>query len=229
MRQWGVVVAKRNSDLRRWLNGWHLFALVSGATSLVVVGAMLTADLRQAASVSAMIQLSVRLAVPWLYLAFVASSLVLLVPGRFSRWLMRNRRIVGLCFAAGMAWQLVFILWLVLGHWDYYLEVAYSAYDLAEQLPGYLVLIAMTLTSFQPARGWLTARQWRILHKGGIYFLWGVVWSTYWFELYYYDDIQAVDYVYYWAGFLAWGIRVAAWLRRRGAVPFSGVDAVGWR
>jgi hypothetical protein len=219
-----VVVAKRNAGLHRQLNGWGLFALVSGATSLVVSVAMLNADLRQGSGVSAMIQLSVRLAVPWLYLAFVASSLVLLMPGRFSRWLMRNRRIIGLCFAAGMAWQLVFILWLVLGHWDYYVQEAYSAYDLAEQLPGYLILIAMTVTSFQPARGWLTRGQWRVLHKGGIYFLWAVVWSTYWFELYYYDEIEAVDYVYYWAGFLAWGIRVAAWVRRRGVVSFSSVD-----
>ena len=221
VQQWYVAVAKRNSGLHRLINGWGLFALVSGATSLIVLAAMLNANLGDATAVSAMIQLSVRLAVPWLYLAFVASSLLQLMPGRFSRWLMRNRRIVGLCFAAGMAWQLAFILLLVLGHWDYYVEEAYSAYDLAEQLPGYLVLIAMTWTSFQPGRRWLTAVQWRVLHKGGIYFLWGVVWSTYWFELYYYDDIQFLDYVYYWAGFVAWGIRVAAWVRRRGPMSHS--------
>ena len=205
--------------VHRMSNGWGLFAIVAGLTSVAVLLATLTLDLGEAPAVSAMIQFSVQLAVPWLYLAFIASSLVILVPGRFSRWLMQNRRIIGLSFAAGMAWQLVFILWLVLGHWDYYVEEAYSAYDLAEQLPGYLILIAMTLTSFRPGRQWLTGRQWLILHKGGIYFLWGVVWSTYWFELYYYDDIQLIDYVYYWAGFLAWCLRVAAWVKRRRATP----------
>lgn len=208
----------RTSLFHRFSNGWGLFSLVAGSTSAAVVSAMLTLDLREAPAVSAMIQFSVQLAVPWLYLAFIASSLVILVPGGFSRWLMRNRRIIGLSFAAGMAWQLVFILWLVFGHWDYYVEEAYSAYDLAEQLPGYLILIAMTVTSFRPGRQWLTGAEWRMLHKGGIYFLWGVVWSTYWFELYYYDDIQLIDYVYYWAGFLAWGLRVAAWVCRRRAV-----------
>lgn len=187
--------------------------------SLVVVIAMARADLATAAAVSSMIQLSVQLAVPWLYLAFAASSLVVLVPGRFSRWLMKNRRIIGLCFAAGMAWQLMFILWLVLGHWDYYLREAFSSYDLAEQIPGYIILIAMTVTSFAPGRRMLSARQWRFLHKGGIYFLWAVVWSTYWFELYYYDDVQPIDYAFYWAGFLAWGLRVLAWVRRRQAQP----------
>ena len=106
---------------------------------------------------------------------------------------------------------------MVLGHGDYYLEEAYSAYDLAEQIPGYLVLIAMTITSFGPGRRRLSPGQWRALHKGGIYFLWAVVWSTYWFELYYYDDIAPIDYVYYWTGFMAWMLRVMAWVRRRRA------------
>ena len=211
---------------RRLVNGWGLFALVTGITSLTVLAAALTLDLRQAPAVSAMIQLSVQLAVPWLYLAFVASSLLILMPGRFSRWLMKNRRIVGLCFAAGMAWQLFFILWLVLGHWDYYVEEAYSLYDLAEQLPGYLILAAMTVTSFRPGRRLLSGSQWRILHKGGIYFLWGVVWSTYWFELYYYDDIQVIDYVYYWSGCFVWLARVAAWVQRRSAIRSRSLEPI---
>lgn len=201
------------------LNGWGLLTLVAASMTVAVLSAATTVDLGSASGVSAMLRFSVRLAVPWLYLAFMASSLAILVPGDISRWLMRNRRFVGLCFATGMAWQLVFILWLVFGHRDHYVAEAYSVYDLAEQVPGYLVLIAMTVTSFDPGRRLLGSRRWRILHKGGIYFLWGVVWSTYWFELYYYDDIQLVDYVYYWAGFLAWLLRVMAWVRRRQALP----------
>jgi sulfoxide reductase heme-binding subunit YedZ len=197
------------------LNSWRLFAIVVTPMSIAVLLAMTAVDLSSPLGVSEMIQFSVRLAVPWLYIAFAASSLAVLAPGRFSRWLLRNRRVVGLCFAAGMAWQLFFILWMVLGHWSYYIEEAYSYFDLAEQLPGYVILIAMTVTSFKPGRSKLSTGQWRLLHKGGIYFLWAVVWSTYWFELHYYDDIQVIDYVYYWAGFLAWGTRVLAWAKKR--------------
>ncbi len=152
-------------------------------------------------------------------IAFAASSLVVVFPGSFSRWLLRNRRIIGLCFAAGMAWQLFFILWMVIGFWDYYIEEAYSYFDLSEQLPGYLLLTAMVVTSFRFGRSKLSARQWKILHKGGIYFLWGVVWSTYWFELFYYEDVQVIDYVYYWAGFAAWGVRILAWSKKRTLQP----------
>lgn len=207
----------------RVLNGWQLFTLVVIPMCIAVLYAMAGLDLSDPRNISEMIQLSVRLAVPWLYVAFAASSLVIVFRGNFSRWLLRNRRIIGLCFAAGMAWQLFFILWMVFGHWEYYVAEAYSYFDLAEQVPGYMILIAMTATSFRPGRNKLSPRQWRILHKGGIYFLWAVVWSTYWFELYYYDDIQAIDYVYYWAGFIAWGLRVLAWTKKR--LPQSATTA----
>jgi len=201
------------------LNGWRLFAFAVIPMCVAVVMAMTTADLASPLGVSSMIQFSVRLAVPWLFIAFAVSSLGAVFPGPFSRWLLRNRRIIGLCFAAGMAWQLFFILWMVIGYWDYYIEEVYSYFDLAEQLPGYLILIAMTLTSFRFGRSKLSARQWKILHTGGIYFLWGVVWSTYWFELFYYDDIQFIDYAYYWLGFAAWAARMAAWRKKRALQP----------
>jgi len=197
------------------VNGWRLFALVALPICLVVVIAMTRADLSSAEDISSLLQLSVRCSVPWLYLAFAASSLRVLFPGAFSRWLMRNRRIVGLCFAAGMAWQLVFILWMVTGFRNYYAEEVYVFSDIAVQIPGYVFLTAMTITSFMPVRRKLNPNQWRMLHKTGIYFLWGTVWSTYWYELYYYDDIQLIDYLYYWTGFAAWGLRVCAWSKKR--------------
>ena len=92
------------------INGWNLFWLITVPISLVMVLTMIRVDLSSAEGVSSMIQLSVRCAIPWLYLAFAASSLQAVFPGSFSRWLLRNRKNVGLCFAAAMAWQLTFIL-----------------------------------------------------------------------------------------------------------------------
>ena len=200
------------SDL---FNGWNLFALIVIPMFIANGIAMSRVDLSDPLAISGMIQFSVRLAVPWVFIAFASSSLVVLFPGNFTRWLLRNRRLIRLCFAAGMAWQLLFILWIVLGFWDYYINEAYSYFDLSEQIPGYLIILAMTITSFRFGRSKLSAKQWKALHKGGIYFLWGVIWSTYWFELFYYDDIQFIDYFYYWMGFAAWGVRMIAWTRKR--------------
>jgi len=197
------------------VNGWSLFWLVMAPMSIAVGLAAVRVDLSRAEDISSLIQVSVRLSVPWLYLAFAASSIQALFPGSFARWLMRNRRIVGLCFAGGMAWQLTFILWMLTDFWTYYAEEVYLFSDIIVQVPGYVFLAAMTVTSFMLVRRKLSPRQWGMLHTGGIYFLWGTVWSTYWYELYYYGDIQPIDYVYYWAGFLAWGLRVFAWSAKR--------------
>ena len=218
------------------LDRWNLFLVVTITTSAAVALTASSLDLSSAADISSMIQFSVRASVPWLYMAFAASSLAAVFPGKASRWLLRNRRYIGLCFAAGMAWQLVFILWFVGVHWDYYLENAYAFVDIAVQIPGYVILTLMTVTSFRPGRDKLSARQWRILHKTGIYFLWGTVYSTYWYELYYYDDIQRVDHFYYWAGFAAVGVRMLAWSLKRwraGVSPGRGCrsswQAPPWR
>ena len=195
----------------KWLNGWRMFLLIAVPICVAVVVRMSALDMESPEDISSMIQISVRCSVPWLYLAFAASSVYALFSGEFSRWSMRNRRYVGLCFAAGMAWQLTFILMMMGGHWTYYADEVYAFGDIIVQIPGYLFLTAMTVTSFRPARKLLSGRQWRSLHTIGIYFLWGTVWSTYWYELYYYGDIQPIDYVFYWAGIVAWGLRLWAW------------------
>ena len=205
----------------KYLNNRGLFALVVVPMCIAVLLKMTTVDLASGPGISAMITFSVRLAVPWLFFAFAASSLFVVFPGSFSRWMLWNQRMLGLCFAAGMAWQLFFILWLVTVQHAYYMEHAYAFHSLVEQIPGYLVLTAMVITSFRFGRSKLSPRQWKLLHKIGIYFLWGVLFSAYWYELFYYDDIQIIDYVYFWLGFFAWGVRMLAWSKKRAHRPVT--------
>ena len=207
------------------LNGWGLFWLIATPTSVAMLIAMAIKDLSSGEGVSAMIQLSVRCAVPWLYIAFAASSIQALFPGPFSRWLLRNRKYLGLCFAAAMAWQGLFILWLVMGHTDYFVKEVYVLRDTIEGLGGYLFLLAMTLTSFPRGRKLLKRKAWRRLHLSGIYFLWAYAFSVYWWALHYYADPVALDYVFYWAGLGAWALRVAAWRRKAAAKASPGMSA----
>lgn len=199
----------------RLLNEWRLFWLVTLPISSIMVAAMLRTDEWNGPAVSSMIQLSVRWAVPWLYLAFAASALQALFPSAATRWLLRNRRIFGLCFAAAMAWQLFFILWLVTVYRDYYVSEVYVLRDAIEGVLGYSFLIAMTLTSFRFGRQLISPRSWRWLHKIGIYSLWMYAYSVYWWNLFYYPGPVALDYVYYWAGFTACVLRVLAWRKKR--------------
>lgn len=197
------------------INGWRLFWLITGPISIAMVIAMMGIKLDSGPAVSSLIQLSVRCAVPLLYVVFAASSVQVLFPGPFGLWVSRNRKYLGLCFAAAMAWQGLFILWLVTVYSDYYINEVYVFRDAIEGVVGYLFLAAMTATSFIPVRKRMKPGNWKLLHKSGIYFLWAYAFSVYWWNLFYYGNPVLLDYVYYWGGFLAWGLRAGAWSKKR--------------
>ena len=199
------------------LNGWPLFYGIAGTISMAVFGYMTTQDLTVPRGVSEMIQCTVRLSVPFLFLAFAASSMAKLIPTAFCKWLLRNRRYVGLGFATGFAWQLFFILWLAIGYSDYFAEEVFGGIKsfIIYRLGPYTFLTAMIITSFHPVRRKMNPRVWKVLHWVGIYWIWYVVESTYWYEIAHYKDRQIIDYVYVTMGALAYLARVGEWIRQR--------------
>ena len=197
------------------INGWNLFWAITLPISLAVILKMSSVDLSTARGVSSMIEIAVRCAVPLLYTTFAASSVNALFPSDFGRWILRNRKFLGLAFAAAMAWQLTFILWMVTLHADHYVNKIYALSDVIEGIGGYTLLIAMTITSFKFGRSRLTLKQWRILHTVGIYWLWTYAFVTYWWYLFYNNQPLVINYIYYWMGFLAWSMRMAAWTKKR--------------
>ena len=172
-------------------------------------------DLSLPADVSHLIGYSVRFAVPLIYLVVVSSALPVLWPNRLTRWLLRNRKYIGLCFAVAMAWQGLFIAIMSNFQREYYYEEIFYLRDELEGSTGYLFLAAMVVTTFQAGRMWLTPPQWKLLHKSGMYFLWAYPFSVYWWNLFYYQNPQPIDYVFYWSGFLAVALRIFAWGARQ--------------
>ncbi len=197
------------------INQWRLFWLISIPMSVVMVIAMMRVDMSTGAGVSTMIGFSVRWAVPFIYLVVAASSVQILFPGPFPMWWQRNRKYIGLCFAVAMAWQGVFIFIMSVFSREYYYEDIYLLRDELEGTVGYIFLTAMVVTSFHFGRKYLTQKQWKLLHKSAIYFLWAYPFSVYWWNLSYYENPEPIDYVFYWIGFLAFALRIAAWGRSR--------------
>jgi DMSO/TMAO reductase YedYZ heme-binding membrane subunit len=169
-----------------------------------------TVDLSTGPGTVSMIRTSVRLSAPWVLLAFAASSLLALFPNELTRWLMRNRRIFGLCFAAIMGWQLVFILWMFAAHTDYYWETIHTDGDLVGRIIAYMILLAMTVTSFTSPRRRIGPRAWLVLHKFGIYAMWLAIWTSYAEIVFAEPSPPAIAYVYAATGLAAWMLRVAA-------------------
>jgi DMSO/TMAO reductase YedYZ heme-binding membrane subunit len=197
------------------LNGWPLFWLISAPMSLAMVMAMIGRDMTNPEDVSHMIGFSVRWAVPFVFLVVATSSLQALFPGPVPMWLLRNRKYIGLCFAVAMGWQGLFIFMMTNFHRGYYYEEIFYLRDELEGSTGYLFLAAMVVTSFKFGRRLLTPKQWRLLHLSGLYFLFAYPFSVYWWNLYYYENPAPIDYVFYWLGFVAFTLRIAAWASKR--------------
>jgi DMSO/TMAO reductase YedYZ heme-binding membrane subunit len=192
-----------------------LFWLISVPICIVMIVASMGADLSTGPGVSEMISFSVRWAVPFIFLVIAISSLQILFPGPIPMWLLRNRKYIGMCFAVAMAWQGLFIFIMSTFFREYYFEDVYLLRDELEGSIGYIFLPAMVLTSFQFVRKHLSAKQWKLIHKTGLYFLFAYPFSVYWWNLYYYENPQLIDYVFYWGGFLAFTLRIAAWGKKR--------------
>ena len=193
------------------INSWNLFSLISIPMCIAMIINLLSTDLNSGPGISSMIQYSVRWAVPFIYLVVAASSLHILFPSSFSSWLLKNRKYIGLCFAVAMAWQGLFIFIMSYFFHDYYYADVYFLRDELEGSIGYIFLPAMVITSFHFGRKYLSSKQWILLHKSGVYFLWAYPFSVYWWNLSYYEDPGVIDYLFYWAGFTAFALRVAAW------------------
>ena len=203
------------------LNGWPLFYLVAALTFAAIgVGLVITGISSPEATVS-MIRLSVQLASPWIFLAFVARPLVQLYPGSSSKWLLRNRRYLGLSFAAGFAWQAVFIAVLLALYPDYYWQVLHNTADLVLRMLSYLLLLALTITSFYPVRRVMRPRSWRVLHLVGVWYFWAAIWVSYAAGLLS-GDTRIIAIVYVVAGLVALTVRLAVYLKSRSIPEVQG-------
>ncbi len=160
-----------------------------------------------------LIRLSVQLASPWIFLAFAASAMAQLLPGNTSRWLLRNRRYLGLSFAAGFGWQAVFIAVLFTLYSPYYWEELHKTSDLVLRIGSYALLIAMTITSFFPVRRKLRTEHWHWLQLVGVWYFWAAIWTSY-AELAFSSSATVISFVYFNLGLLTLSLRVAAYLKR---------------
>jgi methionine sulfoxide reductase heme-binding subunit len=153
-----------------WFEGWRLFALLV----LILTGLCLwIAGMRhfEAEGVRMVVRFTARTSLLFFCLAFSAAALARLWPNGWTRWLRRNRRQLGVTFAASHALHAIAIAG--------FAEIDPAAFAAATNLAsyvfgsvGYAVIIAMTATSFDRMAAAVGPRAWRALHLWGGYYLW---------------------------------------------------------
>jgi hypothetical protein len=149
------------------VNSWSLFWVLALGVSTAILLGLPQADFHSARGMTPIVHRSVRCALPLFVLAFTTSSLVILWPSTFTRWMLANRRYFGLAFAFAMAWHVGFVSYLI---WSFGnpLNVKATLMDVT----GFIFLLMMTLTSFRWGARYLSRTNWRRLHKTGIYAIW---------------------------------------------------------
>ncbi len=156
-------------------NGWPLFwalAALLGAAFVVAFVAFGADEQGLGALVRATARISFALFLP----VYAASSLRRLWPTPATRWLLRNRRYLGVAFAwaHGLHALAITCLATLLGA-----GFRADAATLVGGGLGYALLAAMVATSFDGSARRLGPRRWALLHRTGIHWLW-VVFAISW-------------------------------------------------
>jgi sulfoxide reductase heme-binding subunit YedZ len=190
------------------LNSWSLFWVLALAASVANLLGLPEADFHSARGMSPIILRSVRCALPLFLVAFTASSLATLWPSAGTRWLLANRRYIGLAFAFGMAWHFSFVAYRI---WTFGNPL--NAKATALDVIGFVFLLLLTLTSFRSFARHLSRVNWRRLHKTGVYVIWLVATAIYFHSVRVEGDL--FHRVVFAVLLAAWVLRAAAWAKKR--------------
>jgi DMSO/TMAO reductase YedYZ heme-binding membrane subunit len=157
------------TERQNWFEGWRLFGLL---TLILTALCIWIAGMRgfEVDGIRMVIRFTARTSLLFFCLAFSAAALARLWPNAYTRWQRRNRRYLGVTFAASHALHALAII--AFAKID---PMGFAgATNLASYLfggIGYAFIIAMTATSFDATAAALGARVWRTLHLVGGYYL----------------------------------------------------------
>ncbi|QNI77558.1 hypothetical protein [Synechococcus sp. MVIR-18-1] len=161
----------------RNLHGWRITALV---TSFILIFLTLYFTLAgwNAVAIKHAIDATGRSSLILFAIAFTASSLESLWASSITRWSLRNRRWIGLSFAASHFIHLGLIISISLLFPDPFLREQ----SLGQWLFGglaYMFVFLMALTSTNQAQHWMGMKSWKRLHYVGSHWIWTVFLFTY--------------------------------------------------
>jgi len=152
-----------------WFEGWRLFAVLTLTLIALCIG---IAAMRQfeVDGTRMVIRFTARTSLLFFCLAFSAAALAQLYPNAWTRWQRRNRRALGVTFAASHGLHAIAI--------GAFAAMDPAGFAAATNLGsyvfggiGYAFIIAMTATSFDRTAAAIGPRAFRLLHLSGGYYL----------------------------------------------------------
>jgi methionine sulfoxide reductase heme-binding subunit len=166
-------MAKQGAFLEGWRITWvAAFAVIAMALVILLIAGVNERGLHLVIRSTAQTSFALFLG------AFAAAALLKLWPSRFSKWLRRNRRYVGVSFAASHILHAIAIIALasITG------GGSLGETPVPELVGGglaYAFILAMAATSSDKAVSLMGARRWSLLHAVGMYYIWLIFMFSY--------------------------------------------------
>lgn len=159
------------------MSGWRLFWLLATLATAAFV-AMFVAFGPEEAGLRALVRQTARISFALFLLAYCAAPLRRLWPTSVSRWMLRNRRYLGVSFAwaHGLHALAIGMLAILLGD-----AFETSPATLVGGGTAYALIAGMAITSTDRTARWLSPRNWGRLHRAGLHAAWlvfAVSWSS---------------------------------------------------
>ena len=190
------------------MGGPRLLLIATLAVSAMCIGLIVSLPAGPVAA-GALIRWTARTSLVFFTLAYVARPLVALRPSRAAKWMLAERKWLGLSFAMSHAWHLAGIVWLASPDIGAFVRAQKPTTAVAALV--FVLLAAMSVTSIERVKRAMSKKSWKRLHWTGMQLAWVAFASTY---------VGAVFahplYLVPAAVVLAIaGVRVAAWARLR--------------
>jgi sulfoxide reductase heme-binding subunit YedZ len=125
----------------------------------------------------AVVRWTARVSLVLFALAYVARPLAQVRPGAAAKWLLRERKWIGLAFATSHAFHLAGIL--AIASPDFGAFVRAQPPTNAVAATTFVLLFAMAITSVDVIKAKLAPRAWKALHRTGMHFAWISFAATY--------------------------------------------------
>ena len=159
------------------LQGWRITYCFTGLI-LLLVALFLVSSQWSADTILVAIRSTGRTSLFLFSIAFTASSIYHFWKAPISKWVLQNRRYIGVSFAASHFIHLSLII---------LVSVVFPEPFLEDQAPsqwlfggiGYVFIALMALTSSDKAQNWMGMKKWKKLHLIGGYYIWLIFFMTY--------------------------------------------------
>ena len=151
--------------------------VVTSAIVAVMCGAIVAFVSPGDEAAHAVIRWTARTSLVMFVLAYAARPLLQLRPSAFAKRLVRERKWIGLSFAASHAAHLAGIIWLASPDVAGFVRAQKPSTAVAAAT--FVLLFAMAITSIDAVKARMSARAWKLLHRTGMHFSWIAFATTY--------------------------------------------------